>query len=327
MNHRSGALRLWALLLLAFTSYPAAASPLPGPVVSAQWLNAHRDAVVILDVRDDLDSFTRAPAYEVDEQTKARVLVGVGGRIPGALPVDFAAIRVDRKLGQSTLSKMLPDAQTFERLMRTAGLPAGRPIVIASTGDAPDQIEQATRLYWTLRVFGAQQVAILDGGVAAWLEQGYPVTTEAAPAGTGDWRAQDPQAALISSADDVRAAIGKRQIVDARPLPQFLGLQFKKPTVLYGGHIQGARNFPTDVRYRTRGIAQHFLTPGEYRYAMAAQAIDPDAPTITYCNTGHLASGLWFIFHGILDNGDVRLFDGSMHEWTTLGYPVVGPDT
>jgi thiosulfate/3-mercaptopyruvate sulfurtransferase len=99
---------------------------------------------------------------------------------------------------------------------------------------------------------------------------------------------------------------------------------FKKPAVAAGGHLAGARNFPTDVRVRASGIAQMFLKPDEYRAVMAAQGIDPMAPTVTYCNTGHMAAGSWFIQSEILGAKNVRLYDGSMHEWTTLGRPVVG---
>jgi thiosulfate/3-mercaptopyruvate sulfurtransferase len=56
----------------------------------------------------------------------------------------------------------------------------------------------------------------------------------------------------------------------------------------------------------------------------AAQGIDANAPSVSYCNTGHMAAGSWFIQSEILGNPQVRLYDGSMHEWTTLGRPVVG---
>lgn len=298
---------------------------LPGPIVSAQWLQSHLADVIVLDVRDDMASFSRAPEYEDDPKTRTKRLVAGGGRIPGSLPVDFGEVRVDREIDGRRLTKLLPDAAHFQQTMRRVGLRAGKPVVISSAGESADQIEQATRLYWTLRLYGAGELAVLDGGIAAWLEAGYPVTTEAATGvDEGDWTAAPAKPGLLASTGEVEAAIGKRQLIDARPLPQYFGLTFRKPTVLAGGHIEGARNYPTDLRFRTLGIAQVFLSPSEYRAAMAAQLIDTRASTITYCNTGHMAAGLWFIMSEVLGNPNVGLYDGSMHEWTTLGKPVVG---
>ena len=66
------------------------------------------------------------------------------------------------------------------------------------------------------------------------------------------------------------------------------------------------------------------LTPEQYRSVMKGLGYAPQAGAITYCNTGHMAAGAWFVMSEIMGNPDTRLYDGSMHEWTTLGHPVVG---
>lgn len=301
------------------------ATTLPGPVVDVAWLKAHLDQVVVLDVRSDPSSWTVAPAFHTDPRSGKKTLAYAGGHIEGALRVDFNKVRVDRTVEGKKISKRVPDAAQVQALMRESGLRKGRPIVITSIGEAPFEIEEAARLYWTLKLYGADALAVLDGGNAAWLQAGQPISTAASKPAAGDWEAGPLRSHMLAEVADVEQAIkAKVQIVDARPLPQFLGLSFKRPSVMAGGHLPGARNLPTDVRFRAQGVAQHFLTTDEYRGVFAAQSIVVDRPTVTYCNTGHMAAGSWFIQSEILGNQQVRLYDGSMHEWTTLGRPVVG---
>lgn len=320
------ALKLGGTLLACLLTSPAfAEGTLPGPVVNAAWLKDHLTEVVVLDVRDDLKTFAAEPEFETDAKTGQKKLTSVGGRIEGALPVDFNKIRVDREVDGKKITKMLPGKAEFQEIMQAAGLNKDMPIVIASTGDDAGQVEEATRLYWSLKVYGEDNMAVLDGGVAAWLAAGNAVTTAEAAKTRGNWEAGDARMDLIAEAADVEAAAKKKvQLIDARPLPQYLGLSFKKPAVLAGGHVAGAKNYPTDVRFKASGPAQVFLSADEYRYVMKAQDVDATAPSIAYCNTGHMASGLWFIQSEILGNTKARMYDGSMHEWTTLGKPVVG---
>ena len=180
-------------------------------------------------------------------------------------------------------------------------------------------------MYWSLKTYGATQLALLDGGNAAWIAAGFPISTAKTDASRGNWEATAEHPEWNATAQDVSQAVRqKSQIVDARPVSQYLGLAVRKPLVTAGGHLEGALNYPTELRFRTVGIAQMFLTPGEYRAAMRAQSIDPATASITYCNTGHMAAGLWFVQSEVLGVSGVRLYDGSMHEWTTTGRPVVG---
>ncbi len=312
-------------LLLSMASLVSAADGLPGPVVNAKWLSEHQREVVILDVRDDLDAWTTAPEYEKDEKTGEQKLSGTGGHIDGAVPVLFKKMRVDRTVEGKKIEKMLPDKAYVQELMQASGVSKGRPIVITSTGDAADQVDSAARVYWTLKYYGADQLAILDGGNAAWLIAGLPVSTTKGEIPRGNWEATAERRELLADTADVDRAVKDRvQLVDARPLPQYLGLSVKKPLVSAAGHLPGALNYPTDVRTRSSGIAFMFLKPDEYLAVMKTEGISAQSPTVTYCNTGHMAAGSWFVQSEILGAKDVRVYDGSMHEWTTLGRPVVG---
>ncbi|MBA4286354.1 MAG: sulfurtransferase [Xanthomonadaceae bacterium] len=315
---------LAALVTALIVDVHAADGGLPGPVVNAQWLASHLDQVTVLDVRSDVDAFTGTPEFEANEKTGAKTLVTVAGHIPKALLVDFDRTRSPRMIGGRKVEKMLPEKAAFEAVMQEAGLSAGQSIVITANGQTVDEMDMAARLYWSLKVYGEDRIAILDGGDAGWLAAGQTLVSDKPVTTRGDWKATAERRELLAEATDVeKAAAAKVQLVDARPLPQYAGLTFKKPLVTAGGHIGGARNLPTDVHTKAAGGAQIFLTPAEYRGMMALQGIDPEAPSISYCNTGHLASGAWFVMSEVLGNRSVKLYDGSMHDWTHSGHPVV----
>ncbi len=303
----------------------AQAVDIPGPVVSAEWLHKNLSAVTVLDVRYDVDTFTTRPEFSKNKQSGTRELTATGGHIPGALGVDYKALRVTRTVNDTDIPSLVPDPAAFETLMRDLGLDSDKAVIITSPGDDAGYLDAAARLYWSLKYYGQKSMALLDGGNAAWLQAGYPVGSDAAPKRRGNWAAQAPNEALRAETAEVEAAIKSGlQLVDARPAVQYTGLYYKKPKVKAGGHLVGARLLPPEVRSRQDGLAAVFLSPAEYRSVFSALGVSPDAPTVTYCNTGHLASGAWFIQHEILGNTSTSLYDGSMTEWTTLGHPVVG---
>lgn len=323
-GHPAGA--CCAGLLALWFAGSASAAELPGPVVSPAWLNEHRAAVVLLDVRNDLTGFTSAPDWEVDPKTGARKLVAAGGHIADARLVDFKLTRVARMVGEVKIDNMLPGRDRLQALVRAAGVDADDAIVITTVGQSADEIDMAARLYWTLKSYGETDLALLDGGNAGWLAAGYEVSTEAA--GTpeaGDWQAGELDRRWLAEIDDLQPAQGAAPLlIDARPAAQFLGLTARKPLVTAAGHVRGALNFPLELHTRQVGLAQTFLSTAQYRRLLGSLRIEAEPGAISYCNTGHLAAGPWFVLSEIMGIQGVRLYDGSMHEWTTLGRPLVG---
>lgn len=300
------------------------AAELPGPLVTTAWLAQHASEVIILDVRDDLASFKTAPQYETDKVSGKKTLTEVGGHIAGALLLDFSKTRVERTIDGRQVKAMLPDRAAFEKLMRDAGVTKGKPIVVAMPGRSVEDLDEAARTYWSLKVYGQTAIAILDGGVAGWIDSGQPVSLEAAAPARGDWQASAPHQELVAESQDVAdAAASKVQLVDARPLPYYLGLQ-KKPGVKSAGHIAGAVDFPTDVLAVAQGPETHFLSADQYSAVFEKIGVKNHVPSITYCNTGHLAAGAWFVMSEVLGNKQVKLYGGSMNEWTLENRPVVG---
>lgn len=309
-----------AFALLASTV--ASAVELPGPVVSPQWLAQHQSEVNVVDVRGDVATFTQTPTFTTEKGVKS--LTTAGGHIPGALLLDFSTTRVPRMVDNREIKWMLPDQQAFQSLMRGIGLKAGRPTVIVPEGASGEELDMAARVYWSMKVYGDDAVALLDGGTFGWLQHGLPFATTAADATAGNWVATAPRMRYVATSADVAAAVGTNtQIVDARPTPFYLGL-VKKPIVGQAGHIKGAVNLPNDLRTVSKDDGTHLLPPEEYSAIFKHLDIAAQKPTITYCNTGHLAAGAWFVISEVMKNPDTRLYDGSMYEWTTEQRPVVG---
>ncbi len=302
------------------------AGVLPGPLVTPAWLEAHRAAVVVLDVREDPAGFTAEPRFETDPTTGRRSLVELGGHIHGALMIDYAQMRTDKLIDGRRIAGMLPDARQFEALMRAAGVPAGKPIVIVTQATAPEEVDTAARAYWSIKYYGADELAILDGGMARWLEEGRAVESGAAADRTlpqGDWKAGAPRVRMLAdSARVARAAHDGVQLIDARPAAFFFGLQ-KRPAVAEAGHIAHAIDFPAELHARPVGKSQRFLSVAQYRFIFHAIGVNPQKPMIVYCNTGHMASGAWFIASELFGNHDAALYDGSMLMWAAEGRPVV----
>lgn len=301
----------------------AAGAVLPGPLVTAQWLHEHLADVAVLTVADG--DLTRL--YTTPPRVAQGVVEQVGGHVPGSLLVDFETIRQTRVEQGRTLRALLPTAEFFTDAMDRAGLNAGKPVVIVPLGDGVITMDMGTRLYFQLRYFGqpAQQVALLNGGTAAWLHAGYPVSTAPAASARGDWKAGAPDASILATLEQVRQALrqGGQQIIDARPTPQYLGID-KAGIDAAAGHLPGALSFPTDAIVANRDGVTRFLGARDYRWILAHYGIAASGPTITYCNTGHLASGAWFVEREILGNRQARLYANSMNEWTNLGHPTVG---
>jgi thiosulfate/3-mercaptopyruvate sulfurtransferase len=310
-----------ALLGLAPWSW---ALQVPGPVVDGAWLAKNKAEVTLLDVRPNQKSFTLAPQFETDKKTGKKFLVELGGHIADATPVDNKKVRVDRMIGGNKVSAMIPERADFEKLARQWGVQADRPIVIVAAGMEPVDFNDAARLYWQFKVYGEDNVAIVNGGTAAWLAEGREVSVAPAKVGEGNWAAKaDRTAELMASSEDVEKAMntGSAQLVDARNSSMYLGLS-KRSTISAYGHIPGAKNVSSELLTSEGGDATRMLAANTYRDVLKMSGVDSQAAAITYCNTGHLASGAWFVMSEILGNKQTKLYDGSMTQWTLEKRPV-----
>jgi thiosulfate/3-mercaptopyruvate sulfurtransferase len=315
---------LLAFVLTGLVSL-AQAITLPGPVVSADWLANNMSEVQVIEVRTDLASYLRNPEFDTDKKTGKKFLVEVGGHIANSTLLDFKKVRVDRIVDGKKIKFLIPEKTDFEKLVQSLGINSDKPIVLVPIGQDISDIDEALRTYWSFKVYGEDQVSVLDGGIAGWLSEGREFTTTNSPKPVGNWSAKAERKELIASSDDVAAASksGKSQLLDARQPAQYLGLA-KRPDVLTFGHIQGSKELAPELLAKPGNGALYFWQKKTYDALLAANGLSSKGPTIAYCNTGHLASGGWFVMSELVGNKSTKLYDGSLYLWTLEGRPLVG---
>jgi thiosulfate/3-mercaptopyruvate sulfurtransferase len=309
----------------AFTNTVFAAV-LPGPVVDSAWLAANLDKVQVVEVRSNVKSFMGKPEFETDAKTGKKILTEVGGHISGARLIDMKSMRTDRMFGDQKIKYMIPEKADFEKAIQSAGLDAGKPIVLVPVATEVSEVDDALRVYWQFKVYGEDEIAVLDGGIANWLIEGRDFSSDAAGAKTGNWLAKaDRSAQYFATSEDVVKAIEdkKTSLIDARDSKQFLGL-VKRDYVNGYGHLEGAKLYPTELMFKSAGGAVKFMSANTYKALMSAQGIDSTKPLISYCNSGHLSSGPWFVASELLGNTSAKLYDGSLHQWTLEKRALVG---
>ncbi|MCC7227297.1 MAG: sulfurtransferase [Burkholderiaceae bacterium] len=316
--------RILATLALFALATIAEAVNLPGPVVSADWLSKNIGDVQVVMVTGDTATFTRAPEIVTDPKTGKKFVAEVGGHMAGASLFDFKKARVEKAIATAKVKFLIPELAEFEKLVQSIGVNAGKPIVLVPLGLEVSDVDEALRVLWSFKVYGEQNIAVLDGGLAGWLADGKPVNVTPAVKPAGNWTGKAPDSALVATGDEVAEAskTGKIALIDARPAPQFFGIT-KSPSITAAGHVAGAKNFAPDILTKSANGALYFLGKATYEALLRQIGVDPTAATITYCNTGHLASGAWFMAHEIVGNKNVKLYDGSMHYWTLENRPVV----
>ncbi|MDO8650615.1 MAG: rhodanese-like domain-containing protein [Undibacterium sp.] len=298
----------------------------PGTVIDSAWLAANLDKVQVVDVRGNIKSFVGKPEFETDAKTGKKTLSEVGGHLSGARLIDMKTMRTDRMFGDQKVKYMIPEKADFEKTIQSAGIDAGKPIVLVSVGTEVTEVDDALRVYWQFKVYGEDDIAVLDGGMANWLLEGREFTSAAASAKTGNWLAKtDRSAQYFASSEDVVKAIAdkKTNLIDSRDSKHFLGL-VKRDYVSGYGHLEGAKLYPTELMFKSAGGAVKFMSTNTYKALMSAQGIDTAMPSISYCNSGHLSSGPWFIVSELLGNKSSKLYDGSLHQWTLEKRAVVG---
>ncbi|MDM7456130.1 MAG: rhodanese-like domain-containing protein [Tepidimonas sp.] len=290
---------------------------LPAPVVSTQWLADNLDKVQVIEIRNDGKSFTREPEFETTKDGK-KVLDEFGGHIPGSRLFLAKDLRTEREIGGNKVKYLLPDRATFEKTVQTVGVLADKPIVLVPEGQKISDFNDAARLHILLKAYADTPVAMLDGGMVAWLLEGRPWSKDAPAPLTSTWKATAERFAnFVADSPDVASAMEKNdvQLVDTRSSSMYLGI-FKRDYVYAYGHIPGARSVPLETLFVNRSGTIRLLKPETYRAVFQSLGVDPAKPLITYCNSGNDSSLPWFIAHEILGNAQARNYDGSLHQWT-----------
>ncbi len=267
-------------------------------LVSTDWLAAHLGApgVAIVDASWHMPAANRSGAQEF-----------LARHIPGAVFFDIDAV-ADPSSG---LPHMLPDPVAFASAMRRLGVGDGMKIVVYDSLG----LFSAPRVWWTFRVFGKRDVAVLDGGLPKWLAEGRPVA-EGEPVHQPRHFTCQFDHGLLATRDDVSAASrkacepGAPLIIDARSGARFRGDEPEPRPGVRSGHIPGSRSLPWDSL-----VADGRLKPPrELEAVFAAAGHDPARPVLTTCGSGVTASIIALAL-AALGHESVPVYDGSWCDW------------
>ncbi|WP_424348086.1 sulfurtransferase [Kocuria sp. CH-021] len=282
------------------TPHDDAPLELPGPVVSTEWLAGHLDdpRLVLVDASSTLNR--------------------TGEALPGALLLDLDGPFSDPA---SDLPHTAPPAEQLTAAARALGI-SRTSTVVAYDGQG---IFASARVWWLLRGAGFDRVAVLDGGLPAWVAEGRPTGAHAAPpAEPGDVELA-PRPGCFVGAEDVARALDDpgAVVLDARSAGRFAGTEPEPRPGLRPGHMPGAVSLP----YTELQDGQGRLLP----LPRLRERIEAAAPggrrIVTSCGSGITACVLALGAH-LAGREDVAVYDGSWSEWGRPGpRPVAGPET
>ena len=278
----------------------------PASLVSTAWL-AERLASPDIRVVD--------ATYYLPVQGKNARAEYEARHIPGAVFFDIDEI-ADTSV---SLPHMLPSPEKFSARMRRLGLGDGNKIVIY---DAHGMMS-AARVWWTFRVFGHRDVAVLDGGLPKWIAEGRPVE-DLPPVPRERHLTARFNNLMVRDKEQVRANIASKreQLVDARSAARFQGAEPEPWPGRRSGHVPGSFNLPytdlLDPKTKT------FLPADRIRARFESAGVDLKKPIVCSCGSGITACVLAFALHLIGDE-NVAVYDSSWSEWGLPGDTPVEP--
>ncbi|MEZ5913618.1 MAG: 3-mercaptopyruvate sulfurtransferase [Paracoccaceae bacterium] len=267
----------------------------PKTLVSTAWLAQHLNDP---DLRI-LDASWHMPATGRDAAAEY-----AAGHIPGARFFDIDDISDHR----SELPHMAPPVEKFMSRMRAMGVGDGHQVVVYDSAG----LFSAARVWWTFRLMGKADVAVLDGGLPKWRAEGHPME-DLPPVVRDRHMTVQRQAHLVKDVTQVAHAskLGDHEILDARSAGRFRGEEPEPRAGLRAGHIPNSRNIPYASLLNGDGTMKDVAA---LRGVFAAAGVDPAKPAITTCGSGVTAA----IINLALERTGHRnhaLYDGSWAEW------------
>mgnify|MGYP000928282974 CR=1 FL=1 len=269
------------------------------PIVSTEWLekNLTNPRVTVIDIRKV-------------EEYKA-------GHIPNAVNVIYGSWAV-MKAG---LRNELPPTDDLFDLIGSAGIGSDSIVVVVGKSDNIPNRTDVSRVAWTLKYAGIQNVAILDGGYDKWVADKKAVSTDAVKPKPKPYQAKVNEDLFVKK-DYVMNNIGKVIIVDVRE-PDFFEGKKKLDFVAKTGRIKGAVNLPTSKAFKSDGT---FKGKDELA-SIVANTIGKDTTKeiIVYCDTGKVSTTWAYIMTELLGYKNVKDYDGSTEEWMKDSNALIEP--
>ena len=289
------------IITIAFSLFFTLKSYAAEPLVSVDWLksNLSNEKLIVLDIRNKIDGGSK-DAFEVSH-------------IPTAVYSNYLEdgwrTTVDGIVGK------LPPLKDLEILIGGLGIGNDSHVIVVPGGVSSTDFGSASRVYWTFKVLGHNNVSILDGGYAAWLQQlPTQIETGAVNPTTAIFKA-DFQSKYLATTEDVVNALANNSsiLVDARPEEQFLG-KSKSGKALAAGTIPGSFNLQQQTLVEEN--TSFFKDAITVAQLVKEVGIESTEGEIAFCNTGHWATVAWFALSEVLGHENVKNYDGSMVEWT-----------
>jgi thiosulfate/3-mercaptopyruvate sulfurtransferase len=277
----------------------------PGVLVSTQWVEEHRNdpKVRLLESNED-------------------VLLYETGHIPGAVKIDWVT-ELNDPLLRDYVSR-----DRFQALLRAKGINQDTTIVFY--GDKNNW--WATYAFWVFKLFGVENLKILDGGRLRWAEEGRPLVTEVPKYPEGNIKVRERDDSRIRAfRNEVEQHVkDSGKLVDVRSAEEYRGERLHMPEypnegALRGGHIPGAKSIPWG---RAVSAETHTFKPAaELRTIYEAEnGLQKTDDIVAYCRIGERSSHTWFVLTYLLGFKNVKNYDGSWTEWgNTVRAPIEKP--
>ncbi len=258
---------------------------LAGVLISAQELSKNIDSytIIFLGTKNQYDS----------------------GHIPGALHINPLSDLVDP---EGRVPHLVLKKNSFEALMSGLGIEPGDTIVVY---DSQPEVKYSTRMFWTLKLYGHDKAAILNGGLASWKTHGGELTLEIPQVQPTVYSSPGFDSEIFASLDYVNLNLYSRDVV--------LVEATTKEEYELEGHIPGAVLVEPEETLKSDGT---FMDEAQLLSLYTSKGVVKDKEIVTYCHTGHRGATVWFELKHLLGYPDVRLFDGSLEEWNSLSMPI-----
>lgn len=285
------------LFLLGLAGAALAADPLVNPAWAVA--NAGKPGIVFVDLQPSKDY--------------------LDAHIPGAVNSNYGkdGWRVERK--EDKVPDMLPsDLGPLAAMIGTKlGIGNDTHVVLVPQGNTALDVGQATRLYWTFKVLGHDNVSILNGGMSSYTDNDKnPLQQGIVKATPRTFKANVRKEMIVTMADVKKArAAGNVLLVDNRPEDQYVGIA-KHPKAPISGTIAGAKNLPN--QWTTVNGGGEFRSKAQLEKLYQYAGVPASGEQINFCNTGHWASVGWFVSSELMGNKQAKMYDGSMVEYTML---------
>ena len=266
----------------------------PEVLVDTEWVAAHGQDPNVRLIEVDVDT----TAYEL-------------GHIPGAIGFNWQTQLSDR------VRRDIATPEEWGKLLSDAGVAPEHTVVLY--GDNNNWF--AAFAFWQFKLYGHEDVRLLNGGRKKWELEGRPLVTDVPSYPTTNYTVTNTNEQLRAYRDEILQGLGsdKFALVDVRSPAEFSGEVIAPPgmteTAQRGGHIPGAQNIPWAQAANEDGT---FKTADQLRELYGCKGITGDRETIAYCRIGERSSHSWFALKYLLGYDNVRNYDGSWTEWGSI---------